>query len=209
MSVDLSLLLSFMNFAFVASITPGPNNMMVMASGTAFGVRATLPHVIGITLGFGVMLSTMMFGLGSVLERLPILLDALKWGGIAWLLYMAWQLASPALSRSPFGMGQTAEGTGTRPMTLIEAALFQWVNPKAWVMAVAVATVYANLAGEAWHSALLMLVSFSFIAPLCNGTWLLAGRILGAVLSSDIWGRLAVLVMAGMIVLSAGLIALG
>jgi threonine/homoserine/homoserine lactone efflux protein len=208
MSVDLSLLLSFMNFAFVASITPGPNNMMVMASGIAFGMRATLPHIAGIALGFGAMLSAMMLGLGTVLERLPILLDALKWGGIAWLLYMAWQLASPALSRSPFGMAQSAVGTRSRPMTLFEAALFQWVNPKAWTMAVAVTAAYANLAGDVWQSALIMLVAFSLVAPLCNGTWLLAGRLLGAVLSSDIWGRLAVLLMAGLIVLSAGLIAL-
>lgn len=208
MSVDLSLLLSFMNFAFVASITPGPNNVMVMASGTAFGIRATLPHIAGIALGFGVMLSAMMLGLGGALDRLPILLDALKWGGIVWLLYMAWQLASPALSRSPFGMGQSSERTLSRPMTLLEAALFQWVNPKAWTMSVAVTAAYANLAGDVWQSALIMLVVFSFVAPLCNGTWLLAGRLLGAVLSSDIWGRLAVLVMAGLIVLSAGLIAL-
>lgn len=209
MSIDLPLLLSFINFAFVASITPGPNNLMVMASGTAFGVRATLPHIVGIALGFGLMLSAMMLGLGSILERIPILLEALKWGGVAWLLYMAWQLASPAFSKSPFGMVQNAEGAGTRPMTLGEAALFQWVNPKAWTMAIAVTAVYANLAAEAWQSALIMLVAFSLVAPLCNGTWLLAGRILGAVLSSDIWGRLAVLVMAGLIVLSAGLIALG
>ena len=208
MSIDLPLFLSFINVAFVTSITPGPNNMMVMASGTAFGIRATLPHIAGIALGFGVMLLAMMLGLGTVLERIPILFDALKWGGVAWLLYMAWQLASPALSRSPFGMGTSAGGTRSRPMRLLEAALFQWVNPKAWTMAVAITAAYANLAGEVWQSALIMLVAFSVVAPLCNGIWLLSGRVIGAVLSSEIWGRLAVLLMAGLIVLSAVLIAL-
>lgn len=209
MTVDISVLLAFVYFAFVASITPGPNNMMVMASGAAFGVRATLPHIFGIAFGFGIMLSGLVLGLGVVLDRLPIVLGILKWGGVAWLAYMAWQLARPALSRSAFGKTGSTNRAGARPLTLIEAALFQWINPKAWTMAVAVTGAYADLAEVAWQRAAIMLCAFFVIAPLCNWTWLLAGRVISTLLFSDVWGRVAVLAMAGLILLSATLIALG
>lgn len=208
MSPDLALLLAFANFAFVASITPGPNNLMVMASGAAFGMRATIPHIAGIAVGFAVLLSAVVFGLGALLDQMPVLWSVLKWGGVIWLCYLAWQLARPAVFWTPPDTGSTAGPGNARPMTLVEAALFQWVNPKAWTMAVAVTVAYADLATAAWQRALIMSLVFAAIAPLCNGTWLVAGRVIRSVLADDVWGRVSLLVMAFMIVLSAVLIAL-
>lgn len=207
MSLDLAVLIAFANFAFVASITPGPNNLMVLASGAAFGMRATLPHIAGIALGFGVMLSAVVFGLGALLDQYPVLWSVLKWGGVIWLCYLAWQLARPAVFWAPTA-GAASETPTARPMTLIEAALFQWVNPKAWAMALAVTLAYSDLADAAWQRALVMSLVFAAIAPLCNGTWLVAGRALRTLLADDVWGRVALLVMAALIVMSAVLIAL-
>ena len=208
MSLDLAVLIAFANFAFVASITPGPNNLMVMASGAAFGMRATLPHIAGIALGFAVMLSAVVFGLGAVLEQYPVLWSVLKWGGVIWLCYLAWQLARPALFWAPSTGAATSETNKARPLTLVEAALFQWVNPKAWAMALAVTLAYSDLAAAAWQRALIMSLVFAAIAPLCNGTWLVAGQALRTLLADDVWGRIALLVMAALIVISALLIAL-
>jgi len=197
MSLDLAVLIAFANFAFVASITPGPNNLMVLASGAAFGMRATLPHIAGIALGFAVMLSAVVLGLGAVLDQYPVIWSVLKWGGVIWLCYLAWQLARPALFWTPSTGAAASEAQKARPMTLIEAALFQWVNPKAWAMALAVTLAYSDIAATAWQRALVMSLVFAAIAPLCNGTWLVAGR-----------GRIALLIMSALIVISALLIAL-
>ncbi|WP_160764894.1 LysE family translocator [Kangsaoukella pontilimi] len=203
------MLLAFVNVAFVASITPGPNNLMVAASGAAFGIRATAPHIAGIALGFSVMLSSVAFGLGAVLDRWPLLLVVLKWAGIAWLCVLAWQLARPALFPEKAAEDTLGRSSGARPMTLIEAALFQWVNPKAWAMVAAVTAAYSNLADQAWHRAALMSLTFVIIAPLCNGAWLLGGRVLLARFSAGIWSRGLLLFLSGLILLSAGLILSG
>jgi len=208
MSIDLAVLIAFSNFAFVASITPGPSNLMVMASGAAFGMRATVPHIAGIALGFAVMLSAVVFGLGAILEQFPVLWAILKWGGVIWLCYLAWQLARPALFWRPTNDNALTDTTKGRPMTIIEAALFQWVNPKSWAMALAVTRAYADLATAAWQRAVSMSLVFVLIAPLCNAAWLVAGSALRSLLSDAVWGRLALLLMAALIILSALLIVL-
>ncbi len=125
-------------YAFVTSITPGPNNLMLLASGVNFGFVRTVPHMLGIGGGFLSLLLGVGFGLGAVLTAFPSLHLALKVAGGAYLLFLAWRIAT---SRS---MGKAGEGAGTRPMSFLEAAAFQWVNPKAWVMAVTAMAVYTN-----------------------------------------------------------------
>ena len=121
-------------FAFVSSITPGPNNLMLMASGAKFGFRRSVPHMFGVTLGFILMIILVGVGLVQVFEAYPLSNTVLKVVSIAYLLYLATKIATAA----PIEKGATA---GT-PMTLLQAALFQWVNPKAWTMAVTAVTVY-------------------------------------------------------------------
>lgn len=123
-------------FGLTTSITPGPNNMMLFASGVNFGFRRTIPHMLGIGAGFFSLLLGVGFGLGALLHALPQLYLALKIAGGLYLLYIAWKIGSSRV---------LAEGrSGGRPMTFLGAAAFQWVNPKAWVMAVTAMAIYAD-----------------------------------------------------------------
>jgi threonine/homoserine/homoserine lactone efflux protein len=122
-------------FAFVSSITPGPNNLMLMASGANFGVRRTIPHALGVALGFVAMAMLVGVGLIGLFEAFPVTYTVLKVLSVGYLLYLAWKIANAS---APKG----AAGSGT-PMTFLQAAAFQWVNPKAWAMALTAITVYA------------------------------------------------------------------
>ncbi|MFG6488196.1 LysE family translocator [Roseateles sp. BYS78W] len=157
-------LIALVGFAFVTSITPGPNNLMLLASGTHFGWRRSLPHLLGISLGFGVMLALVGLGLGEVFERFPGLHDGLKWASLAYLLWLAWKVATAA---PPTSAGEPSKG---RPMGLGAAALFQFVNPKAWAMALTAVTAYGDL-GTAAVTAVFVLVNLP-----CCGSWALLGE---------------------------------
>lgn len=130
-------LLALLVYAFVSSITPGPNNFMLLASGVNFGFVRTIPHMVGIGIGFVSLLVGVGFGLGAVLSAFPALHLALKIVGGTYLLYLAWKIA---MSRK---LGSDREERD-RPMTLLQAAAFQWINPKAWVMAVTAMAIYTN-----------------------------------------------------------------
>ena len=134
MSYDLLLALTL--FAFVSSITPGPNNLMLMASGANFGFRRTLPHLLGVGIGFTLMIVLVGVGLVQVFDLYPISHQILKLVSVIYLLWLAWKIANAA---TPEGDVQS-EGT---PITFIQAALFQWVNPKAWFMAITAISAYA------------------------------------------------------------------
>lgn len=123
-------------FAFTTSITPGPNNMMLFTSGVNFGFRRTIPHMLGIGAGFLSLLLGVGLGLGALLHTVPLLYRVLKFAGGAYLLWIAWKIGS---SRS------LSEGkTSAAPMSFLSAAAFQWINPKAWVMAVTAMATYTN-----------------------------------------------------------------
>ena len=124
-------------FALVTSVTPGPNNFMLLASGVNFGFWRTVPHMLGISCGFCTLLLGVGLGLGAVLQAFPMLHLALKIAGGVYLLYLAWKIA---MSRS---MAAKANADA-EPLTFLQAAAFQWVNPKAWVMAVTAMAVYTN-----------------------------------------------------------------
>jgi len=135
--MSLDAFLALLVYAFVTSVTPGPNNFMLLASGVNFGFVRTVPHMLGIGIGFLVLLLAVGFGLGAVLTAFPALHTGLKIAGGAYLLYLAWKIA---MSRSLGGKGDA----GAQPMRFIDAAAFQWVNPKAWVMAITAMAVYTN-----------------------------------------------------------------
>lgn len=124
-------------YALVTSITPGPNNFMLLASGVNFGFRRTMPHMLGIGAGFLILLLAVGLGLGTLLTAFPALHLALKIAGGVYLLYLAWRIA---MSRS---LGDK-KGATARPMTFLEAAAFQWVNPKAWMIAITGMAVYTD-----------------------------------------------------------------
>ncbi|MBK5925999.1 LysE family translocator [Rhodobaculum claviforme] len=129
------LLISLMILAFAGSWTPGPNTAMVAASGANFGLRRTLPHVLGISVGFPVMALAVGLALGEVFAASELLRTTLRWGGAAVLLWLAWQIGRSG------GLGRRE---AARPFGFLEAAAFQWINPKAWVLAIAVSTQFIH-----------------------------------------------------------------
>ena len=131
--MNIEILIALCTFAFVTSVTPGPNNLMLMASGANYGIRRSMPHFLGVVLGFLVMIVLVGLGLMRVFDAFPITHQLLKYFSIAYLSYLAWKIASAA----------PGAAAGGRPLTLLQGVLFQWVNPKAWAMALTALTVYA------------------------------------------------------------------
>lgn len=134
--IPLDLLMALIGFALVMAGTPGPNNMMVLASGVNFGLRRSVPHMLGIAIGFGVMNGLVGLGLGQIFERWPIFYTGMKIIGAAYLVWLAWGIA-----RSGPVEGSVERGS---PMSFLQAAAFQWVNPKAWVIAVGAVSAYSQ-----------------------------------------------------------------
>ncbi len=191
-------LLPFFLFALSATLTPGPNNLMLLASGANFGVRASGPHMLGIAIGFPVMVAAVGLGLGAMFEQFPALHEILRWAGSAYLLWLAWRIATAA------GAGQ-ARRRG-RPLTFLQAAAFQWVNPKAWIMAISAFAVYSAPDADPVPQALLFGIVFCAVAfPSC-GLWTAFGSMLGRMLKSQ-WalrtfnGAMAIILAASVVLL--------
>ncbi|MEP1199637.1 LysE family translocator [Tateyamaria sp.] len=153
-------------FAFVSSITPGPNNLMLMASGANFGFRRTVPHMLGIGIGFSLMLLLVGAGLVQIFDAYPISHHILKIGSAVYLLYLAWKIANAAPVRK-------GEDTGT-PMTFLKAAAFQWVNPKAWSMALTAVSVYTP--DTTFAAIALVALVFGAINLPAVSTWTIVGQ---------------------------------
>jgi threonine/homoserine/homoserine lactone efflux protein len=172
------LILALAAFAFVSSITPGPNNLMLMASGTNFGFRLTVPHMMGVTIGFTLMIVLVGLGLAQVFEAFPIAHDILKYASIAYLLYLAWKIASAGAPASDTTKGEKAKGgdgePAARPMTFLQAALFQWVNPKAWTMALSAIAAY-TLPDQPLLSLVVIALIFGLVNLPCVSSWALLG----------------------------------
>jgi threonine/homoserine/homoserine lactone efflux protein len=124
-------------FSLVGSVTPGPSNFMLLASGTNFGFWRTVPQILGITIGLSSVLLAVGFGLGTLISAYPPLGLSLKIVGGAYLLYLAWRIG---MSRPP----SSGDADAARPLTFLESAAFQWVNPKAWIAALTAMAAYAN-----------------------------------------------------------------
>ncbi|GBF56731.1 cysteine/O-acetylserine efflux protein [Candidatus Phycosocius bacilliformis] len=132
------LLLALCGFALVSSITPGPNNLMLMASGTNFGFMRTIPHMLGVSIGFVVMTVLVGLGLAQVFVAYPIAYTALKGGSVIYLIYLSWKIATA----TPPGSDHPNAQANAKPFTFLQACLFQWVNPKAWTMSLMSVTAY-------------------------------------------------------------------
>ena len=146
------LFLALLAFAFVTSVTPGPNNIMLLASGVNFGFRRTLPHMLGIALGHAFMVFVVGVGLVGVFITFPAARLALTVISVLYMLWLAWKIAHAA---PPEG-GRTRG----RPLTFLQAAGFQWVNPKAWIMGLGAVTIYAP--GQEWGA--VAWVAFGFLS---------------------------------------------
>ncbi len=172
--MNYDLLLALIVFAFGSSITPGPNNLMLMASGANFGFKRTLPHMFGVGIGFTLMIVLVGIGLAGIFATYPVSRTILKVVSVVFLVYLAWKIANAAPP-------QRAEEAGT-PIGFFQAVLFQWVNPKAWSMALTSIGAYApteGIAGVLWVALI-----FGAINQPTVSLWVLFGKAMRRYLSN-------------------------
>lgn len=177
----MELLLPLVSFAFVSSITPGPNNLMLSASGLVFGFNRTLPHMLGVAAGFTLLLVVCGSGVGALLAEFPAAGLALKALGTAYLLYLAWALRN--------ALAPEARQVSARPMRFAEAVAFQFVNPKAWVMGLTAASVFVPDVEPRYLAVAIMCAVFSIVNLPCIATWAALGATLKRWLMQEKWRR--------------------
>lgn len=188
-----STLLSLTGFAVAMYITPGPNNVMLASSGANHGVRATVPHMLGIDVGFSAMLVLVSAGLGSVVFTIPSLLPVMRWIGAAWMLYLAWKIA---VAEPP------GEGVRRHVLGFHGAMAFQWINPKAWLIALGAASEFMlpdrSLTGQVARIGIVFLA----VGIPCMLPWVLLGTGAARVLRSRAQLRMFNVAMAALLVVS-------
>ncbi len=178
-------------FAFVSSITPGPNNLMLWSSGMNFGIRRTLRHMFGVFLGFSSLLLMTSLGVGSLFQRWSWLTVVLRVAGSGYLLYLAWRIARA---------GRAKEAEAAKPLTFAEAVAFQYVNPKAWVMGITAAGTFLPEDTSVAAGAVLLTLVFGLVNLPCIGTWVVAGTGIGRLLTNDRSRRVVNGVLAALLV---------
>ncbi len=190
------VLISLCMFAFATSATPGPNNAMLFASGVNFGLRRSVPHILGVTLGFTFMQLALGLGVGVVFEAVPGLYNVLRVLGVGYMLYLAWaigtatppppaELATELTTESATDSATTRrQGNGTakaKPMTFLQASAFQWVNPKALMMCITAASTYAP-PDQPVIGALIVTAAFFIVGMPCVGAWAVLGSVMRGLL---------------------------
>lgn len=174
-------LLALAGFTFVASITPGPNNLMLAASGVGFGLKRTVPHMLGVWAGFALLVLTCGLGIGALLMQTPAAASALKVVGSGYLMFLAWKL------RGNFLAAGSGAGTRARPMSFAAAAAFQFANPKAWLMGVTAASAFLPGLGGDWQALLLLCLVVSGVNFPCITSWAVLGSTIRARLAEPRW----------------------
>lgn len=180
-------------FSFVSSVTPGPNNALLWASGVQFGFRSTLPHVLGTSVGIGSMALAMAGGLGLLVTNFPQVELALKVTGSLYLLYLAYQVAGSKAAQSQ---------EVAHPLNVLQAAVFQYINPKAWIFALAATTAFRPVdLPAAIGYALVALTMMVVVAP-TSALWVVGGTIINRLATSKRAHRILSLVLALLLALS-------
>lgn len=191
--MDIELVSGLMLFALASSITPGPNNLMLMASGVNFGFRSSLPHMFGVTLGFVFMAILVGIGITQVFEAFPVSYQILKVLSVAYMLYLAFKIATS-------NGGIEGKKTKSTPMTFVQAVLFQWVNPKAWTMALTAISVYAP--SQTFSSVAVVAVVFGAVNFPCITCWTSLGTKIKRLLREPKSLKIFNYLMASLLVLS-------
>ena len=153
--------LPFATYSLVMSITPGPNNVMLTTSGANFGFRRTVPHLLGISLGVAIELVAVCAGLGALFMRWPYFQTVLSWAGAGYLLFMGWKLLRSS--------GMSPGSAAAEPITFWQAVLFQFLNPKAWVMTLTAAALFLPaewgvIRGSAYVVCMMVVINLPSIA---------------------------------------------
>ncbi len=193
MNIDINLIIGFLFLSVPAFFTPGPNNLMLMTSSAKFGLFRTIPHAIGISLGFPFMVFAIGLGLGEIFSLYPIIKTILKYAAVAYFLWLAHNL---------LGIKIGDMGGAERPMRLYEAALFQWINPKAWAMGVSFVATFV-VVGEGLNWSLIWLtLGCLIISPFSTIFWMVFGQQLAALLKRTGTERYLGFILAGLMVIA-------
>ncbi|MGS0674439.1 LysE family translocator [Shewanella sp. 0m-4] len=190
----MELIFTIALFAFSSGITPGPNNIMLMSSGVNFGVKRSLPHLSGICIGFPAMVLAIGLGLSAVFQNYPVLHSIIKYIGIAYMLYLAWLIANSSAKMN--GKDTTA------PLSFMQAAAFQWVNPKAWIMGIGAVATFTTMSQALAPQVVTIALVFFFIAVPSAFVWLGFGVALKRLLKNQRQQKIFNVTMALLLVLS-------
>ena len=198
------MLAALFALAFASTWTPGPNNILLASSGARFGWRATRAHAFGVALGFPAMLFILALGLGEAFQRSEALREGLRWAGVALLMWLAWRIGTAGRARE--GAGKSKGFGASRPFTFLEAVAFQWVNPKAWAMAVSTGAAFVSGAAPLREAAICAGVFVISGLGSAHG-WAAFGAALRRVLSDDLRLRVFNVSMGLLIAASAAWLA--
>jgi len=191
--MNYELLSALTVFAFVSSITPGPNNLMLMNSGATFGFKQTIPHLLVVGIGFTVMIILVGLGVMQIFDSFPLSYEILRVLSIVYLVYLAFKIA---LS----GSIKEQKPSKAKPFTFIQAALFQWVNPKAWTMALTAISIYAP--SKSLAAVLLVSLIFGLINLPCISSWIVLGQKIQVFLTDQKHLKIFNITMASLLIIS-------
>ncbi len=194
--MNISFYLPLILFCVSSSITPGPNNLMIMMSSLHFGLRRSLPHFLGICIGFTILILCVGLGLAFIFSDYPEAHWIVKIIGATYILWLAWKIISASTKLS--------EESKKKPLSFLQAVLFQWVNPKAWVMAIGATSTYTSVnSGFSMNTQILIIALIYFLTVLpCTGAWMLGGHTFKKILTNEAHQRIFNLVLGLLLVIS-------
>ncbi|SPF79874.1 LysE family translocator [Pseudoprimorskyibacter insulae] len=190
--MTLDLLLALLTFSAVTVFSPGPNNLMLMASGANYGLRRSFPHMLGIILGFPAMIMLVGLGVMQLFEIWPPLQTVLKVASILYMVYLAWKIAQSGAPKEGKAVG--------KPLTFLQSAAFQWVNPKGWAMALGAISLYAH--GREVAAVALIAFAYVLTGSASTTTWVVIGENVGRLLANPVRLRLFNWTMAALLIAS-------
>jgi threonine/homoserine/homoserine lactone efflux protein len=190
-------LAALVGFSFVSSVTPGPNNILLWASGAEFGFRRTIPHVVGTALGIGSMALALAAGLGVLITTIPEIAFVMKVLGSGYLLYLAYQIA---------GARALERGSIARPLGLLQAAAFQAINPKAWVFALGALTTFRPTELAAVPGSILVAFTMMLVVIPTAALWAGGGDALSRLVSGERAQRIVSVILAALVVMTVALV---
>jgi threonine/homoserine/homoserine lactone efflux protein len=184
-------------FGVASTLTPGPNNFMMMNSGLNFGVKRSMPHFFGVCIGFPIMVMIVALGFGTIFLKYLWIKQLLKFVGSAYILYLAWCIVST--------IAKPKENTVAKPFSFLQACVFQWVNPKAWLMTIGAISIFSNSDSQFQDAITLSTIFLCTCLP-CLGVWLIGGTFLQKILKNEKQQKIFNIIMALCLVASIGMI---
>jgi threonine/homoserine/homoserine lactone efflux protein len=187
---SIAMVISVLTFAFTMAMTPGPNNALFLSSGLTFGYKATIPHIIGVIVGFPLMTLMVGLGLGQIFASYPIILTILKIISILYLLWMAYHMANIT------GNANDDKNKQDRPLSFLQAVMFQWVNPKAWIMAISSISVFTTSIEYKYQQLLVVTFLYFIVGFVSTNFWTLGGVLLKKFINSAKTVRMINIILA-------------